>query len=361
MSIAEFSRLCRMMLFGAGALTIVTISARADAPIGRDLDVSTFKEIDAALGAQRFRGVVLVARGDSVVYRSARGRYRIGSPDSIGPATAFHIGSLTKAFTATAVLRLVKDGRLTLDDPIERFVPGLPNGRQITIRQLLDHTAGLPELTKKDYDRWAMTDVSLETIFQELAKRPASRKPGTKFKYANEDYLVLGSVLERVTGSPWDAALRQLVLEPLGLRSTRYVSSPERDSGLAQGLRANGSPAPLVHMALAATAGGLTSTAEDVWRLNRAIDHAELIGPEMRREMFKKQASEYGFGWVISNRFSGECYWHNGTVDGYFAFAVRFPGDDLSIVVLSGDERPVGPLVKQLAAIALGEVGTKNP
>ncbi len=331
----------------AAGLLVAALAGCATVPVGRNLHGQTFAEIDRELRASAFRGSVLVSRAGQPLFREGYGE------EARSGLAAYHVGSLTKAFTAAAVLGAVRERRLRLETPVDSLVPGLPNGSRITVRQLLGHTAGLPRLGPADYRRWSASDVPLDTLITALRGRRPSAAPGAKFAYANENYLVLGAVLQRLDGTSWDRALARRVFDPLRLAHTRHVSDPSRDDGLAPGRLANGRPAPATHLALAASAGGLTSTVDDVAAFARAMGDSSLLGPSLTREAFTAGTGGYGCGWVVTRRFDRPCVWHNGSVDGYFAFMVRFPEDDLVVVVLSNQQRPVGPLVAKLAKLGL--------
>lgn len=188
--------------------------------------------------------VVLVARGDDVVFRAARGRGDIDRATLLQPSDVFPIASLGKQLVAAATLRLAEQGRLGLDDPISKYLPDCPQGERIRIRHLLDHTAGIAEYTRLPAVSAAPMDVPTSTaaLLVTFRDQPLDFAPGERRAYDNSGYVPPGAVIETVTGEPWADAVQTLVTRPLGLARHR----PQRGSGQhgapAEELRARWSP-----------------------------------------------------------------------------------------------------------------------
>src|SRR4051812_26807899 len=201
------------------ALALVTRVAAAQTPAlgARPIDA---RAIDSVVGVQAdsgFSGVVLVARGDSVILHRAYSRGRV----TLAPTSAFHIASMTKGFTAAAILRLQEQGKLTVRDSIARFFPDAPADRRaVTVHQLLTHTAGFPRA-------WAGADIAdRDLAVRAILARPLDRAPGTGFGYVDDDYELLAAIVEVASGTTWESYVERELLRPAGLARTGFWCRP---------------------------------------------------------------------------------------------------------------------------------------
>ncbi|WP_432547011.1 serine hydrolase domain-containing protein [Kineococcus sp. SYSU DK004] len=265
----------------------------------------------------------------------------------------FRVGSITKPVVAAVVLQLVGEGRVELDAPVERYLPGLlPDGDRITVRMLLQHTSGLAEYTgllpvradgyddreayeEARWQRWEDRDlVALATA------RPLDFEPGTAWSYSNTGYVVAGMVVEAVTGAPWERAVQERVLAPLGLRDTAVPGTALLPPPHAHGyLRIEGQVvnATWLDPSVADAAGALVSTTADVDRFLAALLGGELLPPELLAEMVRPTATSpaYGLGIaVVPLPCGGALYGHDGGIDGYLSVAYSTP-DTRERLVLS--------------------------
>lgn len=244
------------------------------------------KRIDSLAEEDRFSGVVLVARGDRVLLREARGLADQAWNVPNNPETKFNIASIGKIFTATAVLRLVEQGKLSLDDRLADRVPGYPHresAAKITLRHLLTHTAGLADWDGRKHGGLSPTEAAATMT------EPPAADAGSRFSYSNAGYVLLGAAIEQATGQPFEQALKALVLDPAGMRSTGlwpvtaivpnratgYLRPPSDSLGFGprfsneQFLGYGGDPS-----------GGAYSNADDLFAFYRALLGGRLIKPE---------------------------------------------------------------------------------
>src|SRR5690606_4551549 len=172
---------------------------------------------------------VLVARGDRVLYRDACGKASLELGVPLSPDHVFRIGSVTKQFAAAGLLKLVEDGRLSLDDPLSRFLPDYPGGDAITVRMLLDHTSGIRSYTAMPgvMSDGIMKDLDTAALVAVFKDEPADFAPGQEWRYNNSGYVLVGAVIEAVSGKPWHAYLHEALFEPLGMTRTRYGDQGE--------------------------------------------------------------------------------------------------------------------------------------
>jgi D-alanyl-D-alanine carboxypeptidase len=312
---------------------------------------------------------VLIAQGDRVIYRGARGTADLQLDVPLTDQHVFHIASVTKMFTAAMVLKLAQDGRLSLDDPLARYMPDFPNAAGISIRQLLGHTAGISDRTSPAdvQPGFSRRDVDMATLVTEIAKRPPSFAPGTSQAYSNSGYILLGTVIEAVTGKPWHLAMQEELFSPLGINATTYgiASSviPRRVTGYT---RDNPNSAyrnaPYISMTIPASAGALVSTVGDLHRWMRALTAGRVINSASYQQMITPAApasittaDRYGFG-MNNWRVRGEqMIGHSGQINGFTSILAYLPAQDITIIALANDDSfDALTFGHRLAGIAIG-------
>jgi len=226
------------------------------------------------------------------------------------------VGSVTKTFTATVVLRLAEEGRVELDDPLGRYLPGIvPRGNRITVRQLLNHTSGLANYT--DYTSWlAQAEHStsthpLDVLRFAASRRPVFTRPGSRWSYSNTNYIALGLIIENVTGSSFRNALERYVIRPLDLRHTELARRRLLPGLLDSGANPN----------LPSAAGGLVSNAHDLARFYSALLTGDLLSvaslTEMRRTVRTTGPDPYGLRLRSIRHSCGSAWGHGGTILDY--------------------------------------------
>jgi D-alanyl-D-alanine carboxypeptidase len=256
------------------------------------------------------------------------------------------IGSITKPFVATAILTLVGEGKLTLDDTLEQYIAGIPNGNTITIRQLLSMSAGVWSYTADNdliasFQSDPMTPWTIDQTIELIRSHPADYPPGEKVVYSDSNYVLLGRILELVTDQPASEVIRTRVLEPLGLTGTRFPADDEPDvpvPTLGSYMPVDGSlvAVPDLNPTFAWTAGAMTSTATDLAVLARELTDSTLLTPELQAERltitpFTGVANAgYGLGVIQVRDLTG----HTGAINGGGASMLRYAGGDATFVVL---------------------------
>ncbi|QCW28460.1 beta-lactamase family protein [Lysobacter enzymogenes] len=370
------SAACAALLSGL-ALAPVPASAAAPAP------AATRAAEDAELRALADRllvqnapegapGIaVLVARGDRVLYRGARGLAEVELGVPLSPDQVFRIGSVTKQFAAAGLLKLVEAGKVGLDDPLSKYVKDYPNGDAIQVRQLLDHTSGVKSYTGIDgymheSIKRELNTAQLIAVFKDL---PADFAPGQDYRYNNSGYVLLGAVIEAASGRPWHEYLRETLLQPLGLAHTRYGDVRTLIPGMVAGYaRRDGAVLPMAFLDMSQphAAGALVSTLDDLWRWNRALHGGRVLSAQYYREMIsahgKARHGEYGYGYGIGRMpMHGRLtYAHGGGIFGFASYLLYEPTSATTVAVLSNDESgaPGGigleAIARQLGAMAMG-------
>jgi CubicO group peptidase (beta-lactamase class C family) len=311
-----------------------------------------------------FSGAVLVARDGQVLIEAAYGDADVAAKTPNTPSTRFKLMSTSKSVTAVAVMRLAQAGKIGLDDPVADRLPGWPGGwKTVTVHQLLDHTSGVPNLENE----WA--PVALQgkerglALWRRLAatfeKRALEAPAGTRASYSNFNFVVLGLLVESVSGKPFDEFVRASVLAPAGMKNTGFDDGA-RQTGLAVGYFRDddGSPkASVQDMSSIRGAGDVVSTVGDLWRFDRALRGEALLSEATRATMEGTTAASpsYACGWQTTPVEGRRCIHHAGGSNGFVADFLRFPEDDACVVVTSNFAyAPIGRISTDLAAILFG-------
>lgn len=326
--------------------------------------------VEAAFAADAPGAAVVVMRKGQVIYASGRGLADLDSRQPITPETSFRMGSIAKQFTAAVVLQLVAEGKVSLDDPISRFLPDFPQpGASATVRQLLNHSSGLYDYTK--IPGYMLSEPTLKPnttadLIAVIAGRPVTAPPGERWEYNNGGYVMLGAIIEKVTGRPWHEAVVERLGKPLGLKSLAYADTPaggERAQGYSR-IAGTFQPPKGVHISVAGAAGALVISPADLANWSDALHHGRVVRPDLYAEMGKPallnsgKTENYGFGFRLRQIRGRAALVHGGAGRGLDTDAVYIPSEDLFVAVFANtDDPPADPadLTRRLAALALGE------
>jgi CubicO group peptidase (beta-lactamase class C family) len=305
--------------------------------------------VKAQADSRRFMGSVLVAKEDEVVFAMSAGLANVEWNVPNSATTRFRIGSLTKQFTAVAILLLQERGKLQVDEPLAKHIDGAPRlWRPITIRQLLSHTSGIPdtmELPKKDHREWELTGFTPAVLFERMSGLPLDFEPGAKFNYSNTGYLLLGWIVERVSGQSYREFVKQNFFDPIGMTASGYDSAtaiiPQRASGYEVGDLGNRMRnANYIDMRGPGAAGGLYSSTGDLLKWTRALFGGKVLQPRSLEQMTTPGKSDYAFGLRIGAKNGRKRFSHFGAINGFGSFLAYFPASGVTIVVLSNVAGP---------------------
>ena len=329
--------------------------------------------VRATLTARQIPGAsVAVLQRDTLVHLAGYGVTSLAAPTPVEPQTIFQIASLTKPFTAMAILLLVDEGKLRLDDTASRYLPQLPSVYSaITIRQLLTHTSGIaPDMRRANVD-----EMDLAEFWKRLGERPASAAPGTTIQYANAGYTLLSFIVEAVSGMEFGAFLDARIFRPLGMRSSAYRMPQRRDARHALGYDlVEGRNVEAPHVFSGWGNSGIETTAHDLARFAVAIERRELLSAASYEQMFApgrlgtgvpagftfgEAGAHYGLGWFLTTYRGRTLHTHGGAIAGFSSILNRFPDDGYSIVVLSNGKQGVDRLgqadgIARAVAMVLG-------
>ncbi|NLZ12882.1 MAG: beta-lactamase family protein [Thermotogaceae bacterium] len=319
-----------------------------------------------------FWGVVLVARGEDILFEKEYGYADCDHSRPIHPNLKFRIASITKQITAAAILKLSEENRLTLQDPLSKYLPAFSKHPEITLYQLLTHTSGIVTLlnTSSELNDRIQTypgETTLEKTLAYLHEQPLRFEPGEGFYYSNGGYAILSAVIEKVTGQSYADYLKKTFFIPLGMTDTGYDPNAYDESWAIPCHRLSVEPdavepAPWVNRDIPYGAGGLYSTARDLLKWSVALGKGELLQPETLRLMETPQSEVYGNGlgvFIEHPPFNGIRYrlvFHDGATAGSSTHLSRYVDKDLTIVILSNlDDYDFTMLAYQLAKIVFSE------
>ena len=298
----------------------------------------------ARLAAVAPGGVVLIAKKGTIAYEKAFGLANVKTATPMQPDMAFRIGSITKQFTAIAILQLVEAGKISLQDSIQRYVVDYPHKQYpITIEHLLTHTSGIKDyqaITNRAAERASYTPKQGVDYFKD---EPLEFKPGSKFKYSNSNYYLLGYIIELVTGQSYANYLQHNLFDKAGLRHTEYLTANKAVANMPQGYSRFDKGlelAELQDITILYAAGGLASTAEDLFNWHQALRAGKLLGKKLLKKAHTPYRlsdgtySDYGYGWYIRKLAVSPTIEHAGSTDGFQADEVYLPDADTYVVTL---------------------------
>src|SRR5436190_989355 len=260
----------------------------------------------------QFNGSALVAEHGNVILKKGYGLANMEWNIPNEPDTKFRLGSITKQFTATLILQLAEQGKLKLDGKVSDYLDSYrkDTGGKVTIHNLLSHTSGIPNYTASQgfFQNVSRNPYGVADFIKQYASGDLEFEPGTKFNYSNSGYFLLGAIIEKVTGKPYEQVLKENIFDPVGMKNTGYDHYDQvinkRAAGYIktpQGYR----NAPYLDMTIPYSAGSLYSTVEDLYLWDQALRGDKLLSAKSKEAMFHPNLSEYGYGFVITKASLG--------------------------------------------------------
>jgi CubicO group peptidase (beta-lactamase class C family) len=321
---------------------------------------------------------VAVVKDGKLVYTHAYGSARLGmETDAALPATPemrYSIGSISKQFTAAAILLLQEEGKLSLDDAVGKYIPGLTRGNEVTIRQILSHTSGYQDYWPEDYVMTPMLKAeSAQKILDTWGKKPLDFEPGTQWQYSNTNFVIAGRIVEQVAGEPLMDFLTQRIFRPLGMKSVwnSDETSLTQTDATAYYRHALGPlrVAPKEGRGWMFAAGELAMTAHDLGLWDESLIAQSILRPESYRQMFTEvklkdgKGTHYGLGVEVTDREGHRSIEHSGEVSGFVSDNEVLVDNGVAVAVLTNqDAVGAAATIARLAVPAVlgaGEDGTE--
>jgi CubicO group peptidase (beta-lactamase class C family) len=331
---------------------------------------STFKRADADtyLDSVKFDGVVLVAEDGQIVYTKADGMADRDKDIPNTMDTVFEFGSITKQFTAVAVMQLVEQGKLNLDDTLDKYIPEYKYAKDVTIHQLLNMTSGVPDylscgvlgFTPDDFKdlsissffslksllgEVAITPLDKDDLVRRISEYPMDFAPGTQFKYSNTNYYFLGMIIEQLSGMPYDEYIRKNILEPLQL-SNLFPDTDHLTSNGRTDFTLFHFDFPHQHETLSYAVGVMTGTAEGLLEWEKCVMEGALLKKESWDKIFDGGAFGYGYGWYVGDGYVE----HSGMTLGYNTNVRIDPKTKRVVIVLCNIQPITGTPVRPMAS-----------
>ncbi|HWQ33033.1 MAG TPA: serine hydrolase [Blastocatellia bacterium] len=311
----------------------------------------------------RFTGSALVARDGRVIFSKGYGMASVELDVPNSPETKFRIGSITKQFTAAAIMLLAERGKLSVNDPVCKYFSDCPAAwSEITIHHLLSHTSGLPNYTSlPSYREYMTVPVTNESLVARFRDKPLDFKPGEKWSYSNSGYFILGIIIEKVTGDTYETFLQKNIFDPLRLKNTGYDRPvyllKHRATGysMQNGKQIN---SLYLDMTQPGAAGALYSTVGDLMAWTEALHSDRLLSARSREAMMTPVKNNYGYGLTINTQFNRSVIGHGGGINGFSTYLQYYPAEKVTVVVLrNADYGGPGPakIAQDLSAILFGE------
>ncbi len=328
-----------LVVAGLAVAFFGNVPASASATRSFEREVDAF--IAPLVATKNFGGVILVAKGDQIVFSKGYGHANLEHRVANQPSTIFHIASVSKPFTAAAIMRLAEQKKLDLGAPLSAVLPDYPNGEGLTIHHLLSHTSGIPNIN--DFDEYAAIQrrpnrpQDLIALFKD---KPLEFSPGSRYSYSNSNFNLLAHIIEKVMGEPFATAMERLVFDPLRLRHTGHPrSAADVISGIASGYAPKGSlgleRAAYLDWSVKTGNGSLYSDAEGVMRFMRGVHQGKLLAPASLAASFTPHTPNVGYGWFLTTANKREIHHINGRSPGFAAQADYYVADGVTVVVLS--------------------------
>ena len=294
--------------------------------------------------------VVLVAQDGEIVHEAGFGFASLAHDVPATAQTKFRIGSVTKQFTAAAILKLQEEGQLSVDDTLDKYFPDFPKGERVTLHHLLTHTSGIRSYTDKpEFLSRVRSPIDADTLIASFRDDPYDFEPGTAWKYNNSGYFLLGRIIEKVSGNRYGEYLSETFFDRLNMSNTGVHEGSEVLKNEATGYaweRDKLVKALDWNMTHAGGAGALYSTTRDLYHWNEALFGGKVLSQmalEMAvqvAEVSKSGGMPYGYGWVISEQRGLKTIGHGGGLHGFVSHLVRYPDYDLTIVALVNASEP---------------------
>jgi CubicO group peptidase (beta-lactamase class C family) len=351
------TRLTRSFGLIGGALMALAALLAATLPIAAETPSEKVDALLSGLIQTNDPGMaVLVAQNGKILFEKGYGLADLEHHVPITPQTTFRIASITKQFTAAAILKLQEQGKLSVNDKLSKYIPDFPRGNEVTLRQLLTHTSGIHDYSPEpdhlgDVAKPTTTEAEIELIKKQ--KPLYDFDPGTKWKYDNSGYELLGYIVEKVSGQSYGDFLRENFFQPLGMTNTGVygpgLGLPHEALGYSLGT--NDFEAPFyIDPSWSGGDGALYSTVEDLYRWNEKIFNGQVLDAASFKAAFTPVATKpsqlnsgngYGFGWYVGPYRGLRDISHGGARPGFTSMLLRFPDEKFTVVVLANaDGRP---------------------
>jgi CubicO group peptidase (beta-lactamase class C family) len=325
-------------------------------------DLTRMEEVVRSyLSEKKFMGSVLVVRGNSVLLNKGYGFANLEWDIPNSPSAKFRLGSITKQFTAASILLLEERGKLKVDDPVKKYMPDAPAAwDKITLFNLLTHSSGIPNFTGfPDYASQEPFATTPEQLVARFRDKPLDFQPGEKMSYSNSGYVLLGYLIEKISGGSYEKFVQENIFTRLGMKDSGYDSNSTIILHRAAGY-APGPDGPIhagfINMTVPLSAGALYSTTEDLLRWEQGLFGGKVLSPSSLQKMTTPFKNDYAFGLQVHMVNGRKLIDHGGGIEGFNTMLAYYPEEKLVVIVL-GNLNGLAPqeIASKLAAVVHGE------
>lgn len=305
-------------------------------------------------------GVVLAAKDGKLVLREAYGTANLEHGIPCRTDTRFRIWSISKSFTAMAVMLLREEGKLKLDEPVGRYFPGIRGMDRITAEQLMHHRSGLANFTALPSYNGLLnkTKMSKQEVLRLVADHPAEFAAGSAFSYNNSGYVALAHLVERIAELSFEQFVTERILRPLGMNDSGLDTGTRTIAGMASPYSSSGDdiiPAEYIHMSSVEGAGSMYSTTDDLYKWDQSFYDGRLLPQSVMAELLEARGANYGMGWFLDDRQGRRRISHGGAYIGFRSEMIRYPEERAVVIMLTNlDYVPVTRIASDVAALLLG-------
>ncbi|REC49658.1 serine hydrolase domain-containing protein [Chryseobacterium pennipullorum] len=314
-------------------------------------------------------GVFMISRKGKTVYRKAFGKANLELDVNMTPDHVFQIGSMTKQFTAVAILMLEQQGKLKVTDPVSQYIKEYPGGDKISIHHLLTHTSGIKDFTKmKSLSTIAQKEMKPEAMVDFFKNEPVDFAPGEKFDYNNSGYVILGYIIELVSGDTYEHFIKKNIFDKAGMAHSYYASDRKVIPGRAYGYHQKEHGfvnKTVISFSVPFSSGSLMSTADDMLKWQKALNQNILLNPEETQKAYQKytlnsgEEFTYGYGWHLKDINGIPDREHGGSIFGFKSMGVYIPSEDIYVTGFSNcDCHSPTEITRNIAKATLDEVRT---
>ncbi|MBC7847777.1 MAG: beta-lactamase family protein [Flavobacterium sp.] len=321
-------------------LTLLAIISFTLAAKGQDFEKRIDVLIEKAVNINRFNGSVLVSKNGKIVYEKAYGYQNVEKNILNSTHTIYQIGSTTKEFTAAVILKLIENHQLSLDDKLSTYFPDFNRGNEITIKNLLTHTSGIYEILR---DRVAFNGGTKPRSKKEMLcffyNKPLDFDPGTQYSYCNSGYMLLGLIIEKVTGKPYEQVVKDFILEPLEMKHSGFdftgLQSPNKAIGYSKYTKTIKEASIPWDSTATYSAGSLYSTVEDLYRWHNGLLNYKVYSKTSLDKATTPFLEGYGLGCWVDMIYDKKVVSHGGNIFGFTGYFGRIQEEDVSIIILN--------------------------
>lgn len=292
----------------------------------------------------KFNGSVLIAEKGKILLEKSYGYKNFATKSLNDSNSIFQIGSVTKQFTSTVILKLQEDGKLSIQDKLSKYFPEFKYANKITLENLLTHTSGIDNYTNDidDNDSAIVCNpIKKQLVLDLIFKKGLDFKPGTKFSYDNSGYYLLGLIIEKVTGKSYEQNVRDIIFTPLQMTNSLFDFKDSKDTNIAIGYKILNDSQHLIAQRWDSTvtyaAGAIFSTTGDMYKWIKAIANKEILSADSWEAALSLHLEHYGYGWFIDSLYGKKSISHGGGLPGFMADVTFYPDEDAIIILLNNE------------------------